>query len=300
MYDDSSDDSSETNNDSSETNNDSSETNNDSSETNNNNTTTRAAISNDLMEIRRDQSAADSSETARVMNDGRARIQPDRATDDDHQVGDDMIGETSITTASRKVSSDAPNTELGGRVPVNCSSNEKGRSTSPEGNTSTARDVQPGAHSAPGRAFGAPVRRIVARYSSRLLMRRESLTNQNDDNIVSAKVVDEQELEAEYRDRILGDIFDASEVLPVQESEPPTFWERHKISVVLCIVMTTVVLVLVLLLTLNEAPSAETQLPPTLPPTLQGIHERGYIRCRVSDRAVDIGEGYSIDLVSTL
>jgi hypothetical protein len=145
---------------------------------------------------------------------------------------------------------------------------------------------------------------------SQELETREANINQNHDSIVSANVVDEQELEAEYRDRILGDIFDASEILPLQESEPPTFWERHKISVVLCILMTTV-LVLVLLLTLTEAPSAETQVqdnvseetptfPPTLPPTLQGIHERGYIRCRVSDREVDVGKGYSIDLVSTI
>jgi hypothetical protein len=47
----------------------------------------------------------------------------------------------------------------------------------------------------------------------------------------------------------------------------------------------------------TEAPSsADTrgQGYPALPPTLQGIHERGYIRCRVGDYT------HAMDLVSTL
>jgi hypothetical protein len=315
-----------------------------SSETNSNNTTARAARSNDRREARRNRSDA-SSETLRMMSrvsrqesDGGARIQQDGnevmltpsapeerhlATDVHHQAGDDMVGDTSITTVSRQVSSDSPNNDFRARLPVNCSSNEKRRSTSPERNASTTSDIQPGAYIAGGRAFGAPVRNIVARYSSRFLMRDESSTKRQDNSIVNANVVDEEDLEAEYRDRILGGIVEASEVQAVQESqEPPTFWERHKIPIILCIVMHAVLVLVITLIifkdddddddddrpfrnmpTPTEAPSsADTHVQgyPALPPTLQGIHERGYIRCQVGDHQLDLERGHAIDLVSTL
>jgi hypothetical protein len=139
--------------------------------------------------------------------------------------------------------------------------------------------------------------------------------------MVTACVVDENDLKAEYREKIMKESVEAEMVIVETEenkeqNQPPTLWQRYTIPIFLFVFIMIFILVMVLtfaggndddtiqsLPTVTMSPSDQNQdvsgWDPVLPPTLQAIQDRGYIRCRASPSEQDKGFGFSIDLVRT-
>ena len=151
--------------------------------------------------------------------------------------------------------------------------------------------------------------------------------------MVNANAVDEQELEAEYRQKILGEIVEAAEVtaIPISEDEPESN-ESNRFKLFICLVVTAIVAIVVLVLALTlphrkdeskglsvppeqeSTPSIDTsstsedekaytaqptleEAPIILPPTLETIKQRGSLICRPGDQDIELGFGLSLELV---
>jgi hypothetical protein len=172
-------------------------------------------------------------------------------------------------------------------------------------------ETTPGAFSSPGRAFGAPYRSTAAQEPEPSVV--------EDNAMVTACVVDEKDLVAEYREKILKESERAEIVIVETEkntehNQPPTLWQRYAIPIFLFIFIMIFILVMALtfadgndddtiqsLPTVTMSPSDQHQDlsggDPVLPPTLQAIQDRGYIRCRAVTSEQDEGFGFGIDLV---
>jgi hypothetical protein len=140
--------------------------------------------------------------------------------------------------------------------------------------------------------------------------------------MVTAFVVDENDLETKCRENILRETVDAEMVLVeteenTEQNQPPILWKRYTIAMFQFMVLVIFTLVMIftffsvgsdddtiqILPTVTMSPSEDNEDlsggDPVLPPTLQAIQDRGYIRCRAVDSERIEGFGFSIDLVRT-
>jgi DNA-binding Lrp family transcriptional regulator len=216
-----------------------------------------------------------------------------------------------------KVSLDSPNSDSGGRHLTPDLSNHPSFGNQEGTSHQIKRDSD---FTTPG-AF--PSKRLVAfgdhQYRSSAAQEPEpSVVEGGQGNyMVTAFVVDENELETKCRENILRETVDAEMVLVeteenTEQNQPPILWKRYTMAM---FVIFTLVMIFTffsvgsdddtiqILPTVTMSPSEVNEdwsgRDPALPPTLQAIQDRGYIRCRAVDSERIEGFGFSIDLVRT-
>jgi hypothetical protein len=137
-------------------------------------------------------------------------------------------------------------------------------SSAAQGSSNTASQTTPGAIHVAG--IGPFTRRN--RHGSSVAPDASSLDENDDNNAISADVVDEEALEAEYQERLMQNVVDATHVDVVSEGKekvpPPTSgWQRHKCKIVVGVLVGLVAIVggvtgVLVASGDNEAPQAAT------------------------------------------